>query len=239
MPRTGRRSLVLTVAVVVICLVSAAVLGSWALRGGDGSSAAGADHSDHAGESGHADHSQDAAAAGGHGEHDTAVLEGCDADAYHDTMMMFDPTAADGLLDSGCTWPYDASIAVEGGAENPSISASFEPRRYAEIFEVLTAERFGMCSVGRLPDDTVDGFVFGFAVALQPGGCADNRATVRLEIREYATRAWRDTAASAVDRSATPHVLVLGRWVIGISGDDAEGASRLASFLEPLGAATV
>lgn len=224
--RARTRGLGVTVGAVVALLLLAGGLAVWALTGDDGSDATASDHGDHS-------------AGAGHAGHDEQVLEGCDPEAYHNTMMMFDPTAADGLLDSGCPWPYEATITVEGGTEDPSIDAAFEPHRYADVFEIVTTERFGMCSVATLPDERVDGFVFGFGVALNPAGCADNVATVQVDIREYASRAWRDTAANAAVADGTAHVLVLGRWVIKIGGDDAEGAARFASLLEPLGAVTV
>lgn len=223
--RTSRRGLAVTLAAVVLCLALAGGLAIWALAGGDGASGAG-EHADH-GE--HTDH----------GDHGEEVLAGCDADAYHHTMMMFDPTAADDLLDSGCPWPYDATIELVGGAEDPSIAAAFEPHRYAQVFEIITRERFGMCAVSTLADERVDGFVFGFGVALNPAGCAENVSTVQVDIREYATKAWRDSAANAATAEGVPHVVVLGRWVISIAGDDAEGAARFASLLEPLGGVIV
>lgn len=223
----------MTIGAVVLCLVLAGGLAAWALTGGDDSGSVGGagDHSDHGGAAG--------AGGGGHDGHDGQVLAGCDAEAYHRTMMMFNPTAADELLDSGCPWPYDATIELAGGAEDPSIAAAFEPHRYAQIFEIITRERFGMCTVAPLADERVEGFVFGFGVALNPAGCAENEATVRVDIREYATRAWRDSAANAATAEGVPHVVVVGRWVISVTGDDAEGAARFASLLDPLGGVTV
>eukprot|EP01041_Mallomonas_annulata_P033275 gene33275-55869_t len=149
-PRPNRRGLAVTVGVVAVCLLAAGVFGVWALRsGGTSEEAAGDDAALH---TDHEDH--------GGGD----VLAGCNADDYHHTMMMFDPLAADGLLESGCTWPYDATIALDGGAEDPSIAAGYEPRRYAEIFDAISAGQYGMCAVATLADERVNGFVFGFRV---------------------------------------------------------------------------
>lgn len=219
-----------TVAAVLLALTAAAVFAFVALRGSDEGSGRG--DASPAGQVGvgHDGH-------GGSGREGAAeVLAGCDAGELHHAMKMFDPTVADDLLDSGCPWPYEASIVIEGGREDPSIAAPFEPRRYAEVFEVVAAERFGMCAVSTLPDERVDGFVSGFGLALRPGGCAEGGATVQVDLREYATRAWRDVAAGAAEGS---HVMVLGRWVVTIGGTDGAGAARFASLLEPLGAEQV
>lgn len=215
-----------TVLVVIGALAVAAVLAVVALRGGGEGDA---------GDGGQTGHDQAGHDQAGH-EGAVEVLPGCDADEYHHAMKMFDPTVADALLDSGCPWPYDSSIALEGGQEDPSIAAPFEARRYAEVFEVVTSERFGMCAVSALSDERVDGFVFGFGLALRPGGCAEGTATVQVDLREYATRGWRDAAARA---AAGEHVLVLGRWVVTVDGPDTAGAERFAALLEPLGAVRV
>jgi hypothetical protein len=226
--RGGRRQLYVTVAVVVSCLVAAAGFGIWALRGSGGDAVA-----DGAGADVHDGHE-------GHGDVD--VLGGCDPVAYHNTMMMFDPIAADGLLESGCQWPYDATISVDGGQENPAIDAPFEPHRYSEIFDLIGEQRYGMCSVATLADEQVDGFVFGFGVALNPAGCADGVTTMTVSIREYATRALRDAAASAavdlVD-SGEGDAVVFGRWVVSIVGADAAANRVFAEHLLALGAAPV
>lgn len=230
----------MVVAVTVGVLV-AATLGVVAITAGDGDDAAATTTVDHAGHTGASTVPGDTAApgasdAGTHDDHAGSVLPGCDPAELHAVMMMFTPVAADELLDGPCPWPYDAAISLVGGEEDPSIAAEYEPRRYAEVFDVLTAERYGMCSVSLLPDPTVDGLVFGFGADLHPGGCADGTVTVELDIREYATRAFRDSAAHAL---AGERTLVLGRWVITIAGTDTDGADRLAELLVPLGAVTV
>jgi hypothetical protein len=230
----GRRGPAVTVGVVTVCLVAAGAFGFWALRGGDGTSE---DAAADAATGLHADHADHADHAGGD------VLAGCDAEDYHRTMMMFDPLAADGLLESGCTWPYDATIAVDGGAEDPSIAAAYEPRRYAEIFDTITEGRYGMCAVASLADERVNGFVFGFRVPLNPAGCADGVPTFDVVIREYATRAWRDTAAAAarteVVAAGAGDVVVLGRWVVSLVGDDAAAVDAFAARLVDLGGVSI
>ncbi len=210
--------------VVVSCLVAAGVFAIWALRDSDGDgevTAAGAGHDGHDGHGGE------------------QVLEGCDPVAYHNTMMMFDPFAADGLLDLGCPWPYDATIAVAGGQENPEITAEFVPRRYAEIFDLISAEQYGMCAVASLPDETVNGFVFGFRVALNEAGCADGVSTFDVVLREYATKAWRDAAAGVaaadVIEAGAGRVVVLGRWVVAVIGAHEATVDAFAEQLVPLG----
>lgn len=214
------RGLVPLAAVVTVCVVAAVAFGVWAFGSSDdagsASGAAGADHGDHLGGDAHAGH--------GGGE----VLDGCDAAAMNASMMMFDPFVADDLLGSGCPWPYFVDIDVDGGAEDPSIAAAFEPRRYAEVYDLLAAERLGMCAVSRLADPAVNGLVFGFRTLLQPGGCVDGIASVELDLREYSTRAWRDTAAGAMlDAPGIDSVVVLGRWLVTTRGDDAAAADAL------------
>ena len=228
-PHAGRegarpRGLAALVAVVTICVVAAVAFGVWAFGssddGGSASGASGADHGDHLGGDAHAGH--------GGGE----VLEGCDAAAINASMMMFDPFVADELLGSGCPWPYFAGVDVDGGAEDSSIAAVFEPRRYAEVYDLLAAERLGMCAVSRLADPEVNGLVFGFRTLLQPGGCVDGVASVELDVREYSTRAWRDTAAGAMlDAPGVDSVVVLGRWLVTTRGDDAAAAAALLTSI--------
>ena len=228
---TRPKGLGLLAGVVTLCLVASAAFGVWAWRSaGDedvaGSGVEGMDHTDH--------HSSDQAH---EGHVDSAVLEGCDPDAMHASMMMFDPFVADGLLESGCAWPYSADIVIAGGIEDPSIAAVFEPRRYAEVFDLLAVDRLGMCSVSRLPDPAVDGFVFGFRTQLHPESCAGGVASVQLDVREYATRAWRDTAAHAAAGDGS--VAVLGRWVITTSGDDSSASAALGDSIAALAGAAV
>ncbi len=224
-------------AVVVSCLVAAGVFAIWALRDSDGDGKVTAVGAGHDGQNAHDGQN-------GHDGHDgEQVLDGCDPVAYHNTMMMFDPFAADGLLDSGCPWPYDATIAVAGGEENPETTAEFVPRRYAEIFDLISAEQHGMCSVASLPDETVNGFVFGFRVALNESGCADGVSTFDVVLREYATKAWRDSAAEVAAADVivpgAGRVVVLGRWVVSVIGVDEATVDAFADQLVPLGGASM
>jgi len=204
------------------------MFGVWAWRSAGDEGYTAMDHTDHS-------------SSGAHDGHlDGGALEGCDADAMHASMMMFDPFVADGLQESGCPWPYSADIVVSGGTVDPAIAAVFEPRRYAEVFDLLAVDRLGMCSVSRLPDPEVDGFVFGFGGQLHPGSCADGVATVQLHIREYATRAWRDTAAhAAADSDGAIDVVALGRSVITTSGDDSSASAALGDSIAALAGAAV
>lgn len=161
------------------------------------------------------------------------ALPGCDQAAMHSVMMMFNPTVADGLIDGTCPWPYDARIDLSGGAEDASLAAPFEPRRYQELFDLFTSMRYGVCNVSTLPDPIDNGFVFGFGVGLRPEGCGEGGATANVTIREYATRAWRD-AASAADPAVSP--MVLGRWAITVDGTDAAAVEALMLELTALGA---
>jgi hypothetical protein len=232
-PARARRSgVVATLAAVIVCLVVASVLFVLAVRSGDDEPSDGAQSA------------QSTAEGGEHQDHDLgdelgAVLAGCDAEQLHNTMMMFDPFVADQLAESGCTWPYDAGIDTAGGVEDPSINAAFEARRYSEVFDLIAAEGFGMCSVANLApvagiDTPETGFVFGFSVAMQADGCVDGVPTVTVDIREYSTRPWRDSAANHTGSSTQPAV-VLGRWVITIGGPDTTAAARFRRALIGLG----
>jgi hypothetical protein len=166
------------------------------------------------------------------------ALPGCDQQQMHASMMMFNPVVADELLTGTCPWPYDATIVVAGGVEDPSIAAPFEARTYQEVFDLLTAEKFGTCNVSRLAEPMTNGFVFGFEIGTYPGGCAGGEATVHITLREYASRAWRDVAAGdTIHTEGTPSTaVVLGRWVITLEGSDAPAIERLASELVGMGA---
>lgn len=168
--------------------------------------------------SGDDDGGGDASAESGAGAHDHGMgsaLPGCDAGMLAGAMMMFDPSRADELAASTCPWPYDASISSDGGTEDPSLSAPFEPRTYAELFDVVAAQKFGVCQVGRLPDPVEDGFVFGFSLSLRAATCAGGPANVTLDAREYVTKAWRDQQAHSFRGG---EVMVLGRWTLTLTG---------------------
>lgn len=159
---------------------------------------------------------------------------GCDQLFVHSAMAMWNPSLADELLDYGCPFPFDpSSISMEGGAEDRSIQAPFEPTKYQDIFDVIASEQFGVCAVGRLPEESVAGFVYGFNVLVRAQTCADGDPNVAVTIREYASRAHRDAAAN----SATGRVVhVLGRFVVSIDGADEAGVNRLDTAIQTLGA---
>jgi hypothetical protein len=96
---------------------------------------------------------------------------------------------------------------------------------------LISASDLGVCSIGALPEEPADGFVFGFRYALGPPACPGATSTVDLVAREYATRAHRDAAAVA----ASGEAVVLGRWVITLEGDDAAARTALADRLVDLG----
>lgn len=162
---------------------------------------------------------------------------GCDQLSFHSAMQMWNPALADELLTYDCPFPFEPeTIGMEGGAEDPSLAAPFEPHRYQEIFDVITAERIGTCSIGRTPDPSVRGFVYGFIVRGRAETCAENNPNVEVVIREYATRAHRDEAAHAL---TAPSVQVFGRWTIAYDGSDPDAIRRLAGSVAELGAVPV
>ncbi len=158
---------------------------------------------------------------------------GCDQLFFHATMAMFNPSLADELLLYDCPFPYDpAAISMDGGAEDPSIAAPYEPHRYQELFDVMTAERIGFCAFSRVAEPSVRGFVYGFTVAAKPETCAGNDPTIEVVVREYASRAHRDEAANTL---AAPVVQAFGRFTITIDGSDAAAVDRLAAAFVALG----
>ncbi len=161
------------------------------------------------------------------------AISQCDQLFFHATMAMFNPSLADELLLYDCPFPYDpAAISMEGGAEDPSIAAPYEPRPYQELFDVMTAERIGFCSFGRVAEPAVRGFVYGFTVAAKPETCAGNDPTIEVVVREYASRAHRGEAANTL---AAPVVQAYGRFTITVDGSDAAAVDRLAAAFVALG----
>ncbi|MEX0847903.1 MAG: hypothetical protein WD023_09005 [Ilumatobacteraceae bacterium] len=151
--------------------------------------------------------------------HGGTPMPGCEGDAAA-AMMMLSPSSADALLGGPCPWPYDAGISVSGGQEDSSIDAPFEPHAYQDLFDLAAAAQLGVCNVGRLPAPVTDGFVFGFIIDVRSGSCGDGPATVSIEAREQATRAWRDQNAHRAADSGAGRAMVLGRWVIVLTGDE-------------------
>lgn len=161
---------------------------------------------------------------------------GCDQLYFHSAMAMWNPSLADEMLDFGCPFPFEAAeVSMEGGVEDPGFAARFEPRRYQELFDIVAAERLGICAVTRLEEPSVRGFVYGFDVRLKADTCKNNDPNTSLVAREYATRAHRDEAAHSLDADV---VMVLGRWTITIDGTDADATQRLQSALAEIGASS-
>jgi hypothetical protein len=170
----------------------------------------------------------------------TAPLAGAcgEAHAGHNAAM-WDPTSADEMLDAGCPWPYPPfETAAEGGTENPNLGAVFEARRYSDLWDALQSASVGVCTVAPLADTPADGFSFGFRYTVRSGSCSAGSDTVDLVVREYVTRAWRDTVAAELAAS-TPPAMVLGRWAVVVEGDDEFTTNRLFEMLVGLGAVTV
>lgn len=168
------------------------------------------------------------------------VLEGVCGEVHSGhTAATWDPTSADEMLDAGCPWPYPPfEVAVDGGVENPNLGSVFEPRRYSELWDALQAARLGVCTIAPLTEAPADGFTFGFRYTVQAGGCAAGGDTVDLVVREYVTRAWRDSSAAALAGTDAP-VMVLGRWALFVQGDDEFTTNRVFELLVGLGAVTV
>lgn len=168
------------------------------------------------------------------------LLEGTcgEVHAGHNAAM-WDPTSADEMLDAGCPWPYAPfEVAVDGGTENPNLGALFEARRYSDLWDALQEATIGVCTVAPLADAPADGFTFGFRYTVQAGGCSAGDDTVDLVVREYVTRAWRDTSAATLAATNAP-VVVFGRWALYVEGDDDFTTNRLFETLVGLGAVTV
>lgn len=160
---------------------------------------------------------------------------GCDEISVHMAMSMWNPALADEMLVRQCPFPFDPeSVSMEGGTEDLSLDAPFEPLMYQDIFDAVAREEYGICAVTRVPEPSTRGFVYGFGVPLKDGGCADGDPNVMLTIREYASRAHRDEAAHSTERIGSRYVL--GRWVIELSGD-ASAARPLHDSILALGAA--
>jgi hypothetical protein len=165
----------------------------------------------------------------------TGAGEACDSVGVHSQMAMWNATLADEMVELECPWPWAPELqGLDGGTEDPSIDAPFEPHLYADVFAAIDAERFGTCEVRSVPQDESVGLVFGFDIGLHAETCADVTPNVTVSLDEFATRAFRDEAANA-----TPDALVLGRWLIQVTGSDADAIGRLTGVLEDQGAVTV
>ena len=148
-------------------------------------------------------------------------------------MMMWNPVMADEMTDVGCPWPYAPFdvpydlMAFDGDA----IAATFEARRYDELWHMFGTLDAGVCEVRALPDEPGGGFAFGFTYAVGAPGCPDRSDAVEVEVREYASALARDAAAREVSGS-----LVLGRWVVALNGGDGSRSDELRSAMVALGA---
>lgn len=161
-----------------------------------------------------------------------AVDECANVHAGHG-IAMWNATMADEMTAAGCPWPYDPFLVpTEGGQEDASFTAPFEARLYDELSQMYAGLGLGVCQVATLPDESVDGFTFGFRYAVGPPGCPDMEGDVALTVREYVTRPWRDAAANA---STATRTLILGRWVIGVEGDDPAMLEQVVEGLVGLG----
>jgi hypothetical protein len=165
--------------------------------------------------------------------------EGCDQLNFHASMAMWNPALADELLDYSCPFPYEPDlVSMDGGSEDSSLSAAYEPRRYQEIYDIIASEMIGICAITRVGEPSVGGFVYGFNNTLRAETCAKNDPNIELATREYASRAHRDEAAHRLAESVG-RVLVLGRWVVSLDGDDPDALGRLSTRLEQIGASPV
>ncbi len=167
----------------------------------------------------------------------TLVADACSAAHAAHNVAMWDPAMADEMLDAGCPWPYEPFVtAIEGGQENPSLAATFEARRYSELWDALQEAGFGVCAVAALPEPPAEGFAFGFRYEVRPDGCEGGEQVADLVVREHVTRAWRD--ARAAELGAEGPVLVLGRWTLTAEDATEFAANRLFETLVALGAVT-
>ncbi len=156
----------------------------------------------------------------------------CDAHAVHMQMGMWNPDLADEMLALGCPWPYEQDFrSLAGGKEDPSIAAPFAPIPYATVFAMINAGNFGLCQMASMAQDHTAGVVEGFTLRMAEPRCPNGQPTEQVVLREYATRALRDAAAHAHGGS-----LVLGRWVVEVSGSNDAGVQQLHSGLVRLGA---
>lgn len=177
-------------------------------------------------------------APGGVGDESTAEPLGAECQNLHagHGIAMWNSAMADEMTAAGCPFPYAPfDPPMEGGEEDPTIAAPFEPRLYDDLWQVYSELGLGVCQVATLDEESVDGFAFGFRYAVGPPGCPDLDGEAAVVAREYVTRAHRDAHANA---AASPETLVLGRWVLQVEGTP-ERVSELIAGLEGIGAARV
>lgn len=151
--------------------------------------------------------------------------------------MMWNPVMADEMLDADCGWPHEPFLVdLEGGADDPGLTAAFEAVRYADLWTVISESGLGVCSVSTELEGSPDevGRAYGFRYLVAPPGCPQGEHTGALRVSEYGTEAQRD-AAGVLAAAGSEAALVLGRVVIQLDGD----AVELAPALETLGAQVV
>lgn len=185
-------------------------------------------------------HGGDESAASSHGHgtpDDDGITPGECADVHEGhaghQAMMWTAQMADEMTDAGCGWPYEPFlVTLDGGEDDPELDSPFEPRRYAEVWEAITAARLGLCSVATSIEAQDEGRAFGFTYQVGEPGCPGAVPTGSVRVGEYGTEAQRDAAAHTAARDAdAERVYVLGRWVIELRGD----AARLASTVADMG----
>ena len=167
-------------------------------------------------------------------EPSTASGDCADVHAGH-SAMMWNPTMADEMLDADCGWPYEPFLVdLDGGTDDPELTAPFEATRYSELWSAISSSGIGVCSVGTELEGDGVGRAFGFTYRVAPPGCPDASPTGAVHVAEFGTEAQRDLAAvtAAADGAET---FVLGRWVITLEGD----TGTLGTELGDLGAQPV
>jgi hypothetical protein len=165
----------------------------------------------------------------------TVALEG-DCASVHagHAVMSWNPVMADEMLDAGCPWPYPpfdvAAVADGTGGGARAVDTPFEAHHYAELWSMIGALGLGTCEVRAVPDPPTDGFAFGFVYLVSDPGCDTAVQPSELVAREYIAAGVRDAAAHE-----RPGSLVLGRWVLEVSGEP-ERAALVREGLVWLGA---
>ncbi len=145
-------------------------------------------------------------------------------------MKMWNPTMADEMVDADCGWPYPPfELEPAEGEDDASLDAAFEPRRYSEIWQVITAARLGTCAVATDLNGGGPGALFEFTYSVGPAGCPEARPDGELVVAEYGTEAQRDAAANEAGDGIS---MVLGRWNVRLTGR----AEQLESALVEIGA---
>lgn len=166
-----------------------------------------------------------------------APLEGDCSNLHSGHGGMWNAAMADEMTAADCPFPYEPFLVpMAGGEEDADLAAPFEPRLYDEVYQMFAGLDLGVCQVGKLPEPSADGFVFGFRLAAGPPGCPNLEGDMAVVLREYATRAFRDEAAHA---STSERTLVLGRWVVGVEAADTPLGEQVVEGLIGLGATDV